>query len=311
MNENSPQTSPFMQILLKKVETITGEYIKEIRSIDEDATQNKNFIVTTDSNTYFLKAYSEGSIDERTFELNILRKLHNDGHAFPVRAATEPFVVEDRPVMLFETVNGSTFDPHVSVSTEHLLTVASQLAQMHVSLSTFRVGEKKRFNALGFEFIDVFNLDTSDTIIKKALHMLRKAFADVNTDELLTTIIHDDISPHNVMLSDNGELRFIDFDDAHHSYRISDIGTVVKEFIISPSETIDEDKISLFVHHYEATHNTPPLTEQEKLLLTPMVLRRALFMYAYYSMIEKERHLYLQSDDEYRIITALTLVKLK
>lgn len=309
MNENPPLTSPFMQTLLKKVEETTGESVKEIHSIDEDATQNKNFIVTTNLNTYFLKAYSEGSIDERTFELNTLRKLYDDGHVFPVQTVAGPFVVEDRPVMLFNTVNGCTFNPRVSISEEHLLTVARQLAQMHSSLSTFDAGEKKRFNALGFEFIDVFNLDTSDATIKKAVHMLREAFTDVNTDELITTIIHDDLSPHNVMLSDNGELRFIDFDDAHHSYRISDIGTVVKEFIINPSKTIDKDKISLFIHHYEATHNTPPLTDQEKLLLIPMILRRALFMYAYYSMIEKERRLYLQSDDEYRIVTTLTLVK--
>lgn len=309
MNENPPLTSPFMQTLLKKVEETTGESVKEIHSIDENVTQNKNFIVTTNLNTYFLKAYSEGSIDERTFELNTLRKLYDDGHVFPVQTVAGPFVVEDRPVMLFNTVNGCTFNPRVSISEEHLLTVARQLAQMHSSLSTFDAGEKKRFNALGFEFIDVFNLDTSDATIKKAVHMLREAFTDVNTDELITTIIHDDLSPHNVMLSDNGELRFIDFDDAHHSYRISDIGTVVKEFIISPSKTIDKDKISLFIHHYEATHNTPPLTDQEKLLLIPMILRRALFMYAYYSMIEKERRLYLQSDDEYRIVTTLTLVK--
>jgi Ser/Thr protein kinase RdoA (MazF antagonist) len=307
MNENLPHTSPFVKALLKKVEDITGESVKKIDTIDEDATQNKNFIVTTTSNTYFLKAYSEGSIDERTFELNILRKLYSDGHAFPVQATAEPFIVEDRPVMLFNTINGSTFDPHVSISNEHLLTVARQLAQMHLSLSTFKAGEKKRFNALGFEFIDVFNLDTTDETVKKALHILRNAFKNVNMDELVTTIIHDDLSPHNVMLSDNGNLRFIDFDDAHRSYRISDIGTVVKEFIVTPSETIDEDKINLFISHYEATHNTPPLTDQEKLLLSPMILRRALFMYAYYSMVEKERHLYLQSDDEYRIVTALTL----
>lgn len=298
-----------MKALLKRVVDVTGESVEEIHSIDEDITQNKNFIVTTTSNTYFLKAYSKGSIDERTFELKILRKLYSDGHAFPIQAASEPFVVEDRPVMLFGTVHGSTFDPKTPISDEHLLTVARQLAQMHGSLSMLGSGEKKRFNALGFEFISVFNLDTSDETIKKALRMLRKAFVDVNTDELVTTIIHDDLSPHNVMLTDDGELRFIDFDDAHHSYRISDIGTAVKEFIVSPDDTIDNDKINLFIHHYETTHNTPPLTKEERFLLNPMILRRALFMYAYYSMIEKERNLYLQSDDEYRIVTALTCVK--
>lgn len=309
MNENSPQNSPFIQTLLKKVEDITGESVKEVRSINEDATQNKNFIVTTNSNTYFLKVYSEGSIRERTFELNILRKLHDDGHAFPVQATAKPFVVEGRPVMLFDKINGSTFNPRVSISDEHLLTVARQLAQMHASLSMFKAGDKMRLNALGFEFIDVFNLNTSDVTIKSAIHMLREAFRDVNTDELVTTIIHDDLSPHNVMLSSDGELRFIDFDDAHHSYRISDIGTVIKEFIIGPTGNVDEDRINLFIHHYEATQNTPPLTEQERLLLIPMILRRALFMYAYYSMVEKERHLYLQSGDEYHIVTTLTLVK--
>lgn len=308
MNENPSHASLFMKLLLKKVEDVTGESVKEIHSIDEDATQNRNFIVTTNSNSYFLKVYSKGSIDERTFELNILRKLYNDGHAFPIQATAEPFTIEDKPVMLFDTVNGSTFDPRVSISDEHLQTVARQLAHMHVSLSAIDAGEKKRFNALSFEFIDVFNLDTSDATIKKAVRMLHEAFIDVDTDELITTIIHDDLSPNNVMLSDKGELRFIDFDDAHHSFRISDIGTVVKEFIVSPNETVDVDKISLFIDHYEATPNTPLLTDQEKLLLIPMILRRALFMFAYYSMIEKERHLYLQSDDEYRIVTALTLL---
>lgn len=307
MEKNSSETSLFIQALLEKVSFITGEFIKEIRSIDEEATQNKNFIVTTDSSTYFLKAYSAGSIDERKFELNILKKLYDDGHIFPVKATTEPFLVEDRPVMLFETVNGSTLSPHVPISTEHLKTVANQLAQIHISLATYDAGTKTRFNALGFEFIDAFRLDTSDPTIQHAIQILQVAFTDIKTNDLMMTIIHDDLSPHNVMLSETGELRFIDFDDAHYSYRISDIGTALKEFIVSPHGLIDKYTINLFIHHYETTQNALPLTGQEKLLITPMILRRALFMYAYYTMIEKERQLYLRSDEEYRIITALTL----
>ena len=306
MNQNSSSTDIFAQTLLKKIESITHEAIKEVRPIDEDITQNKNFIVITDSSNYFLKVYSAGSIDERKFELNILNKLHDDGHNFPVEVVAEPFIVENQPVMLFNALDGSTLDPREPISDEILETLAAQLARMHVSLAAFEAGEKTRFNPLGFEFVDAFQLDTTDEIIMKALSMLRNVFADVNKDELMTTIIHDDLSPHNVMTTQTDELRFIDFDDAHHSYRISDIGTVVKEFIVGPNGSINADKINLFIWHYEAAHNTPPLTDQEKLLITPMILRRALFMYAYYSMIEKERRLYLQSNEEYRIIAALT-----
>lgn len=305
----STETDLFIQALLEKVAHLTSAPVKEILSIDEDATQNKNFIITTDADTYFLKVYTEGSVSERVFESAILKKLHDDGYTFPIQPMTaEPFIVDDKPVMLFDTIKGVTLDPHTSVSDEQLIVLASQLAQMHTSLAAFNAGEKTRFNALGFEFVEAFGLDIADVAVEKALRLLHKAFADVDTNELKTTIIHDDLSAHNVMLSETGELRFVDFDDAHRSYRISDIGTVIKEFVVGPDGAINQDKIDLFIHYYEATHNTPSLTDQEKSLLTPMILRRALFMYAYCAMVEKERSLYLQSADEYHIVTLLTLV---
>jgi Ser/Thr protein kinase RdoA (MazF antagonist) len=304
----SPDTQAFMNSLLEALKQVSNLDPLSIQPIDADSTQNKNFIINTETSAYFLKVYAKGSIEERIFEARILEKLHNDGYTFSPQPITlQPLIIDTAPVMIFEAIEGTTLDATEPISDDTLTTIASQLARMHTSFAQFDAGEKTRFNALDFEFIEEFHLDTSDPTIAKGLHILKEVFSSVSKDELISTIIHDDLSPHNVMRSPDGALHFIDFDDAHRSYRISDIGTVIKEFIVQPSGIIDTRAIDLFINAYEATENTPQLTDQEKDLIIPMVLRRALFMYAYYSMVEKERRLYLQSHDEYRIVTAITL----
>ncbi len=277
--------------------------VKSLDQIDEDATQNKNFIINTPHKCYFMKIYTSGSLEERKFEANVLNKLEDQGFTFGMHVLPgSPLLVDNKPVMLFSAIEGSTLVTQ-QINLDDTLEIATNMAYMHNTLYGFTPGEKNRFNPLNFDFMNEFDLDLSDPIIKTAYDLLSKAFHSINLDQLRKTVIHDDLSPHNIMRNANGRLHFIDFDDSHFSFRVCDIGTVVKEFIFPLSGKLDQPTIDTFIKHYESVVNTPPLSNEEKRLIIPMALRRALFMYAYYRMTERIRNIYLQSNNEYVTIS--------
>lgn len=287
------------------IESKTPLSIKKIHFVNEDYTQNKNLIAETSSGNYFIKLYTSGSFEERVFEAKLLNTLNDNECNFTPRIYTDgPLEADGIPIMIFEAIDGESLRPS-QLTKEITREVTQNLSYMHTVLNGVHVGEKLRFNPLDFDFTIEFELDKSDKIIALALNILEKAFKDVNESELLRTIIHDDLAPSNVMIDNDGAVWFVDFDDAHPSIRISDIGTTIKEFIIGPTGNVEEKLVQTFVSDYEAVSGTTPLTQTERSLIMPMVLRRSLFMYAYYSQAYRKGRKSLQNNIEYTLIRKL------
>ena len=295
----------FVIELRQKIECTLDIRIVTCKSIDKNITQNSNFIINDGLKNYFVKVYVSGFAEERIFEAKVLEKLRDEGCLFVIKLITEtPLIVNGIPVMIFEAINGIKYS-YQQFSSKELKSIATKIAQMHNTLRFFNPGEKNRFPLLGFDFISEFNLTMKDHLIIKGIQLLKELYGKVNIKQLVPTIIHDDFSPHNIMKTKDGIINFIDFDDAHSSYRISDIGTAIKEFLIHPMMKVDDKSIAIFIKNYESVKGTPKITKQERQLIMPMVLRRALFMYAYYKKLEGERGFMTQSNDEYRVISKI------
>ncbi|WP_214725397.1 phosphotransferase [Exiguobacterium sp. s143] len=292
----------FISNLFLEMKNEYGILANAYQPINIHETQNKNLIVTTDKGKFFAKIYTSGDLSERKYEAAVLNKLlKEDINCISKIYGIEPLLVNGFPVMLFEAIEGTEVK-YLPYDSEMVLNLAGLLSEIHNGLSSFDPGNKKRFNAFGLEFVNVFNLSTNDVIINQALGVLAKCFKEIKFDEMMATIIHDDLSPSNVMQLSETEFVIVDFDDMHQSYRISDIGTVVKEFIIQPTGKVDHDHIQRFLECYENTPETRRLSDQEKELVIVMALKRSVFMYAYYRMIEEERSVYIQSNEEYEVI---------
>lgn len=283
--------------LAANVSAATGRTVTSLKPVGDYA-QNLNYIVSIDSDTYFLKLYSVGSGEEREFEQKVLAHLNNNPATRFVPVAQEPgvFSLYGRPAMLFNVIAGKTLGAS-DITDEVLVDVARKQAAIHHALHGTVFGVKERFNPLTLDFAAYFNLSPDDEVAKDGLRLLRE-LESVDDAGLITTLIHDDLSPSNIMAGPDGVLHFIDFDDAHYSLRVSDIGTAIKELIL-PTWGYDVSRIDSYLAAYDgALPKSFQLTAAERALLPLMILRRALFMYAYYSSLQPgtERNLHVAAE---------------
>ncbi len=232
---------------------------------------------------YILKLYPAGSFEERVFELELLCRLSgsDSSTAFPVAALDEVLTIADMPAILFELIRGRSVRPE-DITPSFLRKLAAVQAVMHSTLMSANLGHKERFNPLSFDYLEYFNFHTDDQTLLGIVDAMKTQAADLDADGMLETIIHDDLSVDNVLIDSSHSIHIIDFDDAHKSLRISDIGTAVKEFIVD-HHGVNDDSIRKYLEAYTAVNTAAPLSDAELNALPFMIKRRALFMYAYYS----------------------------
>jgi Ser/Thr protein kinase RdoA (MazF antagonist) len=91
------------------------------------------------------------------------------------------------------------------------------------------------------------------------------------------SIIHEDLSMENIILSKSNSISFIDFGESHKSEIISDIAITIKEIIIS-NKGVDFNLIRAYLHSYQKIIR---LNKNEIMALPFLLKRRTVFMIAY------------------------------
>lgn len=80
---------------------------------------------------------------------------------------------------------------------------------------------------------------------------VRKCFSTLIDDTWPIVFTHGDLSHSNVLITEEQELRFIDFDYSYYTYRGYDLGRYFSEYDSSnPFELISEQRMRQFIEYY-------------------------------------------------------------
>lgn len=269
---NSPEISRLLQ---EQFNMDAPQY----RFIDQH-NRNINLIANTDDKSVFVKVQTGETQVNCQFEIDVLKILEHSKNTlhFPTVLHNEAYDIQGSPAIVYEFLEGKPLEKS-DVTQDILTRVAHGIAQMHDILKgTIDICPKTRFMPNDLSFISEFGW--TDPITSDAGAKLLQLLPRIEFEEETKTVIHDDISMENVILSPEG-LAIIDFSDAHISYRASDIGNTVKELIVD-NFGYDTQLVDAFLDNYSKASKTP-LSENEMASMPYLVLRRAVFLYCYYN----------------------------
>lgn len=238
-----------------------------------------NFLVTTDdASRYFIKMYSS-SEEEVRYEQAVLGYLGRTSIASNIISPVSGVLrVNNSPAVVYKFVEGG---PLPGITGHNLETIAGIQAVMHSELFDKVIPHAKiRFPAFDTGFLKLFRPPEGvDRRMDEAIASLASEAAAHSEDGFARTVIHDDFSPANILLS-AGRLVVIDFDDAHPSLRACDIATTIAELLLGTGDCFIGN-----VKKYIDTYNSAAwrkISGREYLAVPFLVKRRLVFMWSYY-----------------------------
>ena len=274
-------TEEYIKLYLNSINITKGRYF--ISAIDRGV-ESKNYLISLKNKNnfkYILKIYSKQNIEEVKYEKEILEKL-NFGFKkkyFPV-VLKRIFYVNKKPSILLKYIPGRILSTK-DISLRLVKEIAKKQAKMHHYFNNFIPKRKrKRFSIFDFSFINLYiknNANSYQNILQNMVDILKqqsKLFAKINFKK---SIIHEDLSTENVIITKNGGINFIDFGESHRAEIVRDIAIAIKEIIIN-NKGIDLRLIRAYLDSYQKVIR---LNKDEISVLSFLLKRRTVFMIAY------------------------------
>ena len=265
---------------LKTLNIEKGIYF--ITKIDKGI-ESKNYFVGLNSRNnlrYILKIYPNDN--EVRYEIEILNKLSSSNKPlFSPLVQEGVFFINNKPSILLRYITGCILAKN-KISLPVIREIAKKQAKMHLSLLNFKPKNKKvRFSVFDFNFLSFFCKNDKSLYYRKILEEIKiiekesKSFTKIDFKK---TIIHEDLTPENILITKNGDINFVDFGESHYAEMISDIAITIKEIIIS-NVGVDLLLIQNYLNSYQKIIT---LDKKEINTLFFMIKRRTIFMLAYY-----------------------------
>lgn len=296
-----------MESYLNSIDVIKGQcFVSPInKGID-----SKNYLIGVNKRNkfkYVLKIYPEGTGEDVEYETEILNKLDSafSKKYFPV-VIKNCFYIEKNPSILLKYIFGRIISKK-DISLNLVKKIATKQAQIHYALTNFTPKHKKsRFSIFDFSFFDLFvnNNNPHFKIIQNEVSALDKESKLFKKINFTKSIIHEDLSTENIILSKNNNISFIDFGESHKSEIISDIAITIKEIIIS-NKGVDFNLIQEYLNSYQKIIH---LNKNEIIALPFLLKRRTVFMIAYLlnkQEINKSTKLKKKIEKEIKILKTL------
>ncbi|MFA5962319.1 MAG: phosphotransferase [Parcubacteria group bacterium] len=273
--------------------------------------ESKNYIISVGNRSnykYLLKIYSENSYGEILYEIEILNKLNScfEKKFFPI-ISKEVFFIDKKPSILLKYIKGNILSKK-EISPSLVRKIAKKQASMHLSLADFRPKHKRtRLSIYNFSFAD-FNLgninDSRKKILQKEVGELKQEICLFEKIKFRKSIIHEDLSMENIILTKNDGVSFIDFGESHYAEMISDVAIAIKEIIIR-NKGVD---FGLMRDYLDSYRKTISLAKEEVGALLFLLKRRTAFMLAYLlnkQGLDNEIEFTKKIDEEIRMLKLL------
>ncbi len=269
-----------IELYLNSIDVIKGQcFVSPVnRGID-----SKNYLVSVNKRNkfkYILKIYPESTGEDVEYEMEILNKLDSafSKKYFPV-VIKKCFYIEKNPSILLNYISGRILSKK-DISLYLVKKIAKKQARMHCSLANFTPKHKKnRFSIFDFSFFNLYvnNNNPHFKIIQNEVGALKKESKLFKNIDFTKSIIHEDLSAENIILSKNNDINFIDFGESHKSEIISDIAITIKEIIIS-NKGVDFNLIRGYLNSYQKIIR---LNKDEIMTLPFLLKRQTVFMLSY------------------------------
>lgn len=265
---------------LKSINIIKGRCF--IFLVDKGIDSKNYFISVNNKNKfkYILKTYSKDNNEEVKYEIEILNKLDCvfKKKFFPI-VFLNFFYINKKPSILLKYIPGRILSKK-DISLYLIKEIAKKQAEMHHSFIDFIPKHKKhRFSIFDFSFFNIYvnNKSQYHNILQNEINILIQESESFKRMNYIKSIIHEDLSIENIILSKNGNINFIDFGDSHRAEIISDIATGIKELIINNRGL----NIPLMKNYLDSYQKVFRLNKDEINLLPFLFRRRAVFIASY------------------------------
>lgn len=251
--------------------------------------ESKNYLIASPEGKFVFKIYKQRSVEEVSYEMSILDKLKETSVSKFPRRASDIFIFNGSPAVILDFIPGRSLNLN-DINGKTINITANLIGKMHLALLNFKPkGEKERLNIFDLSFMDYAAPETlknaQNSMRNRTLKLREELNGYKNTKFLNKSIIHDDPSPDNIILSESGDVSLIDFDEAHVGEAVSDVAVAIKELILC-TVGVDKKLIKVFLESYG---DVIALSDMELDILPLLICRRNLFMLAYWmSKIEKD-----------------------
>jgi len=293
-----------IKLCLNTLNIVKGSYF--ITKINKGV-ESRNYLISLNSKDnlrYVLKICSNDN-DVR-YEMEVLNRLSkNNKPAFTPFVQEGIFFINKKPSFLLRYMSGTILTKNkISLST--IRKIAIRQAKLHHSLFNFSPKSKKeRFSVFDFKFLLFFCKDNNNLYYKNILdeiNIIKKESKLFTKIDFKKTIIHEDLTPENILIGKNGNINFIDFGESHYAEIISDIAIAIKEIIIG-NKGVDLLLIKNYLNSYQEIIT---INKKEIDTLFFMIKRRTIFMAAYYlGRYEKDKNFKKKMMNEFRILRIL------
>lgn len=272
----------YIELYLNSSNIIKGHCF--VIGVDKGIESKNYFIYVGNKNNlkYILKIYSESKDEELKYEIEILNNLNlkNNNKFFP-EIQKEFFYINKRPSIILKYIKGHVLTKK-ELSPFIIKKIARKQAKMHLSLINFIPKHKKnRFSIFDFSFVSLFlknNKNSYYSVLKNEVKILKQESKSFIETKFKKSVIHEDLTSENIILTKKGGVNFIDFGESHRAEIISDIAIVIKEIIIN-NKGVNFGLIRDYLNSYQKIIR---LSNGETGALLFLLKRRTVFMLAYY-----------------------------
>lgn len=250
MEELWERSIPIINITIEDIKIIFNKLINNIEIIEYNLVtigcRNSNYIVNTNKGDFFIRFTpkdSQGYKNELRSYIILKDKINIPA---PIKVGS----YNNRTYIIYECIKGISLY-NVEINKKIIEKVAEDLAKVH----NIQEEEYSKFDLFRYPpFESWFDLFLNNEyayerlgskLVDRIKYLLMDKEEEIKTIDLYKSYIHSDFRPINMMINNNGEIYYVDWEFSNYGHILGDIGQFFRY-----DELFSKDKILLFEAKY-------------------------------------------------------------